>query len=68
VPIKTASTPRSGAALHLTAVSASVQRMAPPVAWTVLEALRPLGEKASHRYVSLLAAASELAALGQKTV
>jgi hypothetical protein len=42
--------------------------MAPPVAWTVLEALRPLGEKASHRYVSLLTAASELATLGQKTV
>jgi hypothetical protein len=38
------------------------------VAWTVLEALRPLDEKASHRYVSLLAAASELATLGQKTV
>jgi hypothetical protein len=42
--------------------------MAPPVAWTVLETLCPLGEKASHRYVSLLAAASELATLGQKTV
>jgi hypothetical protein len=42
--------------------------MAPPAAWTVLEALCPLGEKAPHRYVSLLAAASELAALGQKTV
>jgi len=30
--------------------------------------LCPLGEKAPHRYVSLLAAASELATLGQKTV
>jgi hypothetical protein len=38
------------------------------VAWTVLEALRPLGEKTPHRYVSLQAAASELATLGQKTV
>jgi len=38
------------------------------VAWTVLEALCPLGEKALHRYVSLLAAASELAMLGQKTM
>jgi hypothetical protein len=42
--------------------------MAPPVAWTVLEALRLLDEKALHRYVSLLTAASELATLGQKTV
>jgi tetratricopeptide (TPR) repeat protein len=38
------------------------------VAWTVLEALRPLGEKAPHRYVSLLAAASELRTLDPETV
>jgi len=31
----------------------------------VLEALRPLGEKAPHRYAVALAAASELATLGQ---
>jgi hypothetical protein len=42
----------------------AVQRVTPPVAWAVLEALRPLGEKAPHRYGSLLAAVSELAALG----
>jgi len=53
--------------LHPTAASAYVQRVAPPVAWTVLEALCPLGEKTPHMYVSLLAAASELATLGQKT-
>jgi tetratricopeptide (TPR) repeat protein len=34
----------------------------------VLAALRPLGEKAPYRYVVALAAASELATLGQKTV
>ena len=34
---------------------------------TVLETLRPLGEKAPHRYVSLLAAASELETLDQET-
>jgi hypothetical protein len=34
---------------------------------TVLETLRSLGEKAPHRYVSLLAAASELETLDQKT-
>ncbi len=38
------------------------------MAWTVLEALRPLSEKAPHRYVSLLAAASELETLNRKTV
>ncbi|MFZ8808923.1 MAG: hypothetical protein ACO2PN_12590, partial [Pyrobaculum sp.] len=34
----------------------------------VLAALRPLGEKAPHRYVSLLAAASELRTLNPETV
>jgi tetratricopeptide (TPR) repeat protein len=34
---------------------------------TVLETLRSLGEKAPHRYVSLLAAASELETLDQET-
>jgi len=38
------------------------------VAWTVLEALSPLGEKTPHIYVSLLAAASELKTLDPETV
>jgi hypothetical protein len=45
----------------LYAAFAAVQRVAVPVAvLPILAALRPLGEKAPHRYVSLLAAASEL--------
>jgi len=44
----------------------AVQRVTHPVAvLPVLEALRPLGEKAPHRYAVALAAASELATLGQ---
>jgi len=44
----------------------AVQRVTHPVAvLTVLEALRSLGEKAPHRYAVALAAASELATLGQ---
>jgi len=53
----------------LYAASAAVQRVAVPVAvLPVLEALRPLGEKAPHRYVVALAAASELETLNQETV
>lgn len=40
----------------------------PAAVLPILAALRPLGEKAPHKYVSLLAAASELRTLGQKTV
>jgi energy-coupling factor transporter ATP-binding protein EcfA2 len=55
--------------LLLYATSFAAQRMAYPVAGLlVLETLRPLGEKAPHRYVSLLAAASELETLNRKTV
>jgi hypothetical protein len=55
--------------LSLYAASFAVQKVAHPAAvLPVLAALRPLGEKAPHRYVSLLADASELATLGQKTV
>jgi energy-coupling factor transporter ATP-binding protein EcfA2 len=53
----------------LYAASFAVQEVAHPAAvLPVLAALRPLGKKAPHRYVSLLAAASELRTLGQKTV
>jgi len=54
--------------LLLYAASSAVQRVAHPdaVGW-VLTALRPLGEKAPHRYVHLLAAASELTRLGSET-
>jgi hypothetical protein len=55
--------------LLLNATSFAAQRMALPVAGLpVLEMLRSLGEKAPHRYVSLLAAASELETLDRKTV
>jgi hypothetical protein len=55
--------------LLLYATSFAVQRVAFPVAGLpVLEMLRPLGEKAPHRYVSLLAAVSELETLNRKTV
>jgi phosphoglycolate phosphatase-like HAD superfamily hydrolase len=55
--------------LLLYAASFAVQRVALPVAvLMVLAALRPLGEKAPHRYVVALAAASELERLNQKTV
>jgi hypothetical protein len=40
----------------------------PAAVLPVLAALRPLGEKAPHRYVVLLAAASELETLDQETV
>jgi len=54
--------------LLLYSASATVQLAAYPAAvLPVLAALRPLGEKARHRYVSLLAAASELMALDQET-
>ncbi|MFZ8808055.1 MAG: hypothetical protein ACO2PN_08105, partial [Pyrobaculum sp.] len=47
--------------LLLYTASAAVQRVTHPVAvLPILAALRPLGERAPHRYVSLLAAASEL--------
>jgi tetratricopeptide (TPR) repeat protein len=54
--------------LLLYAASFAVQRVAHPkaVRW-VLAALRPLGEKAPHRYVAALAAASELETLNQET-
>ena len=53
----------------LYAASFAVQWAAHPVALSmVLSALRPLGEKAPHRYVVALAAASELETLDQKTV
>jgi hypothetical protein len=52
----------------LYAASPAVRRVAHPMAvLPVLAALRPLGEKAPHRYVSLLAAASELETLGPET-
>jgi hypothetical protein len=55
--------------LLLYAAPAVVQRVAVPVAvLPVLEALRPLGEKAPHRYVVALAAASELETLDHETV
>jgi hypothetical protein len=55
--------------LLLYAASFAVQEVALPAAvLPILAALRPLGEKAPHIYVSLLAAASELRTLGQKTV
>ena len=55
--------------LLLYAMSFVAQRVAFPVAGLpVLEMLRSLGEKAPHRYVSLLAAASELETLNRKTV
>jgi len=55
--------------LLLYATSFAVQRVAFSVAGLpVLEMLRSLGEKAPHRYVSLLAAASELETLNRKTV
>jgi len=57
------------AKLLLYAASFAVQEAAHPAAvLPILAALRPLGEKAPHIYVSLLAAASELRTLGQKTV
>ena len=54
--------------LLLYAASFAGHRVAHPdaVGW-VLTALRPLGEKAPHRYVSLLATASELATLSRET-
>jgi hypothetical protein len=53
----------------LHAASFAVQEVAhPAVVLPVLAALRPLGEKAPHRYVSLLAAASELRTLDPETV
>jgi len=55
--------------LLLYAATAAVQRVAVPVAvLPALEALRPLGEKAPHRYVIALAAASELETLDHETV
>jgi len=55
--------------LLLYAASAAVQRVAHPEAvWWVLAALRPLGEKAPHRYVAALAAASELETLDPETM
>jgi tetratricopeptide (TPR) repeat protein len=54
--------------LLLDAASFAVQGVARPEAvLPVLAALRPLGEKAPHRYVVALAAASELEALDQGT-
>jgi hypothetical protein len=53
----------------LYAASATVQLVTHPVAvLPVLAALRPLGEKAPHRYVVALAAASELETLDHETV
>jgi tetratricopeptide (TPR) repeat protein len=55
--------------LLLYAASSAVQWVAHPRAvLPVLAALRPLGEKAPHNYVSLLAAVSELRTLDQETV
>ncbi|MFZ8810019.1 MAG: hypothetical protein ACO2PN_18175, partial [Pyrobaculum sp.] len=55
--------------LLLYAASSAVQWVAHPRAvLPVLAALRPLGEKAPHRYVSLLAAVSELRTLDPETV
>jgi hypothetical protein len=52
----------------LHAASFAVQGVArPETVFTILAALRPLGEKAPHRYVSLLAAASGLTLLDQGT-
>jgi len=57
------------AELLLYAAPFAVQRVAHPVAvLPILATLRPLGEKALHRYVVALAAASELETLGQETV
>jgi fermentation-respiration switch protein FrsA (DUF1100 family) len=54
--------------LLLNAASTAVQEVAYTVTvLPILAALRPLGEKAPHRYVSLLAAASELETLGAET-
>jgi KaiC/GvpD/RAD55 family RecA-like ATPase len=54
--------------LLLHAASFAVQKVAHPAAvLPVLAALRPLGEKAPHRYISLLAAASELETLDPGT-
>jgi hypothetical protein len=53
----------------LYAASFAVQEVAHPAAvLPTLAALRPLGKKAPHRYVSLLAAASELRTLDPETV
>jgi hypothetical protein len=55
--------------LLLYAASFAVQRVTHPVAvLPILAALLPLGEKAPHRYVVALAAASGLTLLDQKTV
>jgi len=55
--------------LLLYAASFAVQKVAHPEAvLPVLAALRPLGEKAPHRYVVALAAASELETLDPETV
>jgi hypothetical protein len=55
--------------LLLYAAPSAVQRVAHPMAvLPVLAALRPLGEKAPHRYVVTLAAASELRTLDQEAV
>jgi len=55
--------------LLLRSASFSVQQVASPGnVLPVLEALRPLGEKAPHRYVVMLAAASELRMPYQETV
>ena len=55
--------------LLLRVASAAVQQVTIQTAMlSVLAALRPLGEKAPHRYVGVLAAASELTTLDQETV
>jgi hypothetical protein len=55
--------------LLLRVAFAAVKRVThPAVVWLILAALRPLGEKAPHIYVSLLAAASELKTLDPETV
>ena len=55
--------------LLLRVAFAAVKRVThPAVVWLILAALRPLGEKAPHIYVSLLAAASELRTLDPETV
>jgi len=55
--------------LLLRVASVAVQRVVFPAAvLPILAALRSLGEKAPHRYVSLLATALELEALDQETV
>ena len=54
--------------LLLYAASCAVQQVVVPVAvLPILAALRPLGEKAPHRYVRLLAAVSELETLDPET-